>query len=106
LGLFFVWFLHGAIPFIASPTLGQAVWTTGFSQSFINSSIFAIHASNIGAPNPASISFGLAGAYPAGLLIALGLHPSDAYAAMMMFWFAMAFLGAYRIGIYAGLSVY
>ncbi|MEZ4598908.1 MAG: hypothetical protein R2940_03845 [Syntrophotaleaceae bacterium] len=101
--LAFVTVLHGAVPFLSVPALGQAVWTTGFSQSFINQSLFSIHATNFGAPQPAPIAFGLAGAYPAGLFIAAGMHPVDAYSTTFFLWLALAFWGAWRLGIFMGL---
>lgn len=100
------WTLYGALPGIAVPTLGQAVWASGFSLSFADSfppSLFAVH---FGAPEPASIAFGLAGAYPAALFIAAGMHPADAYSAMTAFWITVAFLSAWRIALRLQLGPY
>ena len=94
--------MHGAVPFLATPTLPQAVWTTSFSQSFANASMLTLHAANIGAPQPAAIAFGLAGAWPAGLFIYAGLHPADAYAAMAGLWLSVAFFCADRLARLAG----
>ncbi|RCS23335.1 hypothetical protein DUT91_13670 [Phyllobacterium salinisoli] len=102
--LCFVLFVQGAMPFIAAPTLGQALWVAGFGHSFINDSLFSIHAHNFGWPAPAPIAFGLTGAYPTGLFIAAGLNPLDAYSAMAALWLAIAFYGAWRLSQLLGVG--
>ena len=57
LALAFTLLLHGAVPFWGTPTLGQAVWTTGFSHSFVNHGLLP-YAYDFGAPARAFFAFG------------------------------------------------
>lgn len=95
--LVFILFLQGAIPFVMIPTLGQAVWTTGFATSYTHSGFFTIYAHDFGLPKPAPIAFGLPGAWLTSVLLRLGLHAADAYAMMMLLCFSFAFFAAYAM---------
>jgi hypothetical protein len=91
--------VQGAVPFVMTPELLQAVWSMGFAQSFANNpSVFDVFARDIGIPGPASMAFGLAGAYPASLLLRFGIQAADAYTLTAVLWFAVAYLSAIRLG--------
>lgn len=99
-----VLFMHGAVPFVSTPTMGQAVWSTGFAQSFANQSIWSIYAINFGAPAPAAMAFGLPGAMLTGVFIRLGLPPPDAYSAMVACWMGLAFVAARALATHWSVS--
>lgn len=102
LSVAFVLYVHRAVPFMMMPVFLQSVWAMGFAQSYANGALFNFYAHDFGVPNPAAIAFGLAGAWPASLLIRLGLHPADAYSAMVALWLGLAMFSAYRIGRFFG----
>ncbi|CAI1813216.1 Uncharacterised protein [Serratia quinivorans] len=105
----FILFLHDTIPFVSVPTLGQAVWTSGFAQSFANGPWYNIFAHDFGIPQPAAIAFGFSGAWLESLFIRIGLHSSDAYSCMVTFWLMVAFFAAIKIsemfGAYRSLAI-
>lgn len=89
--------INGAIPYLAVPTFGQAIWTSGFAISFSNAPILSIYANNIGHPNPAGIAFGLSGALPMGALIKIGMSPQDAYSTTVAFWLIISYISCSAI---------
>lgn len=97
--------IYGAIPFLALPTLGQALGTTvGFAQSLLNESGFSLYAKNFGYPTPMPRSFGLAGVLVTGFFLWIGFSPADAYTSMAVLFLALAFWGAYRLSLFLGSS--
>ncbi|MCL7929593.1 hypothetical protein [Halomonas llamarensis] len=89
--------VHGALPGISVPTLGQANWMLGFAESMAQNGLFSVYATHFGGPEPAPIAFGLAGAWPTALGLRLGLAPENAFTAMYVAWLGVAFYGAYRV---------
>ncbi|MBD9575602.1 hypothetical protein IB260_09820 [Pseudomonas sp. PDM23] len=102
LAIAFVCLLNNAVPGLLTPTLGQAVWTTGFAQSLANHGLGSLYAQDIGVPSSAAIAFGLAGAWPVNILLRLGLQPADAYSMMVALWLIVAFLAARQIALRLG----
>ncbi|MEB1547738.1 hypothetical protein VDQ94_02275 [Xanthomonas campestris pv. campestris] len=102
--LIFVAALHNVVPGFTLPTLGQALWTTGFATSYANQDFPGIFAHDIGLPGRAAISFGLSGAWPTAVLIKFGFSPEAAYSTMIACWLGIAFIGCYRMCVLLGNS--
>lgn len=101
---FFILIVNGAIPFYSSPTLGQAVWASGFAESFANQNL-AIFANNFGIPEKSPIAFGLPGAVLQSLYIyLLNLHAIDAYTLTIASFLLVAFIGILKLSQYFGAS--
>ena len=93
--LAFACILFGAIPWVTVPTLGQAIWASGFAQSYANAGGFAIYATDFGLPIPAPIAFGLSATFVQGLIIHLfGVAAIDAYTLTAVLYLALALHGS------------
>lgn len=90
--------VFGALPFLMTPTSLEALWTMGFAESFATGPIWQVRADDFGLPHPAPIAFGLAGAWPASLLLRLGVPAADAYTLMVAGWLTVAYWSACRVG--------
>jgi hypothetical protein len=87
--------IHCAVPFVGVPTLGQALWASGFAQSYVNHGWLSIYATDFGQPIPAAIAFGLSGTFVQGIFMRLaGVHAIDAYTMMFVFYLGCALYGA------------
>ncbi len=97
IGFIFILFVYGSIPFFHLPTLGQAVWTSGFAQSLANQNWYSVYADNFGYPDLAPVNFGLSGVIVIATLLRFGMQPPDAYALMCALYLFFAYLGAYLL---------
>ena len=96
--------VYGALPFLQLPTLGQAVWTSGFAQSLVNQGWTSIYANNFGFPELAPVYFGLIGVIVTAIFIRLGLHASDAYTMMCVVFLLLAYVGAFNFSRFFGVK--
>ena len=97
----------GAIPWRSLPTLGQALWASGFAQSYANAGWFSIYATDFGLPTPAPISFGLPATLVQGLLIRVfGIAAVDAYTLTAVLYLALALYGAASMARLLGASFF
>ncbi|WP_060126365.1 hypothetical protein [Burkholderia territorii] len=95
--------VYGAVPFVALPTLGQALWVSSFAQSFANNGWPSIFAHNFGLPSAAPIAFGLSGALVESALLSITqLNSADAYSTTMLLFLALALWGAQRYALTQG----
>lgn len=104
LALFLALFINGALPFITTPTLYQALWATGFAESYTHGNIFNIFAHDIGYPHPATISFGLAATWPMSLLLRMGFLAPDAYTIIFTIALTVAFAACVKLALQQGIS--
>ncbi|MFA6192453.1 MAG: hypothetical protein WC665_08880 [Sulfurimonas sp.] len=98
-------FVYGSIPFVSMPTLGQAVWASGFAESFAKED-FAIYATHFGLPEKAPIAFGLAGVFLQSLYIKyLHLQAGDAYSLVSVTYLLLAAFGTIKFSMFLGTTL-
>jgi hypothetical protein len=103
--LAFACVLCNAIPWVSTPTVAQAIWASGFAQSYANAGGFAIYATDFGLPNPAPIAFGLSATFVQGILIHwFGIAAIDAYTLTASLYLALALYGALAMASLLGSS--
>lgn len=102
-GIVWTLFINGAVPWVATPTLGQAASMLGYAQSFADQHWYTIHARSFGFPVPAALATGLPLAVVAGWFLRVGMAPADAYSVAAAVWLTAGFLGAWflarRLGV-------
>lgn len=96
-GLLWTLFVNGAIPFLTTPTLGQAASMMGYAQAFANQHWYSLHGHAFGYPVPTALATGLPLAWVAGWPIRLGAGAADAYSLAVAFWLTVGYAGAYRL---------
>lgn len=102
--LFLALVINGALPLVTTPTLYQALWATGFAESYTHDNLFNIFAHNIGYPHPAAIAFGLAATWPINLLLRIGLLAPDAYTIIFAIALTVAFVACVKLALQQGVS--
>jgi hypothetical protein len=96
-GLMWTLFVNGAVPLLATPTLGQAASMMGYAQGFANQHWYSLHAHAFGYPVATALATGLPLAWVAGWPIRLGTGAADAYSIAVAFWLTVGYVGAYRL---------
>ncbi len=87
--------VFGAIPWLTVPTLGQAVWASGFALSFANADLLSPYAHDFGLPHPAPIAFGLSATLLQAALLRLSVASAiDAYTLTAAIYLAISLWGA------------
>lgn len=89
--------INGAVPWLATPTVGQAASMLGYAQSFADQHWYTIHARSFGFPVPAALATGLPLAVVAGWFLRAGMASADAYSAAAAIWLIAGFLGAWSL---------
>lgn len=105
-GLLWTLFVNGAVPLLATPTLGQAASMMGYAQAFANQHWYSIHAHAFGYPVATALATGLPLAWGAGWATRLGASSADAYSLAVAFWLSVGYIGAYRFASMCGARSY
>ncbi|ABI76197.1 putative membrane protein [Hyphomonas neptunium ATCC 15444] len=96
--------IFGALPGVMAPTMGQAIWLTGFSSAFANDFPISLYATDFGYPLSSPIPFGLSGALPCAILIKMGVPQIDAYSLVFAAWLLVAYYFAIQLAKYLGVN--